>query len=128
LVLAARAGLWLGDQPYVAVLIERLGRLGTHGRAVAAAELTLRAGAAALAGEGRAGSRYEAAVASWRSLGLPFHLAICLVERQRFLPAVAGADPDGGGAEAEAILDGLGATGMLRAIRMVTAQAPMRRR
>jgi hypothetical protein len=72
---------------------------------------------------------YEEAVASWRSLRLPLHLALCLAERQRLLPAVAGAGPDVGGEEAEAILAALGATGMLRAIRLVASpetRAPRR--
>jgi class 3 adenylate cyclase/tetratricopeptide (TPR) repeat protein len=129
LVIATRAGLWLGDQAYMASWIARLGQMSMHGRAVVAAEETLRAGAAALADQESAGPMYEEAVASWRSLRLPLHLALCLAERQRLLPAVAGAGPDVGGEEAEAILAALGATGMLRAIRLVASpetRAPRR--
>jgi class 3 adenylate cyclase/tetratricopeptide (TPR) repeat protein len=119
LVLATRAGLWQGNQPYVASWIARLGQMGMHGRAVMAAELTLRAGAAALADTKSAGSMYAEAIASWRALRLPLHLALCLAERQRLDPGAAGVGIDVGGEEAEAILIDLGATGLLRAIRPV---------
>ncbi len=117
-VLATRAGLWLSDGASVASWIARLGSVSMHGRAVMAAELTLRAGAAALAEQPSAGPMYEEAVASWRALRLPLHLALCLAERQRLLPAVAGASPDVGGDEAEAILADLGATGILHLTRL----------
>ena len=123
LVLATRSGLWLGDGAYAALLIARLGQMSMHGRAAEAAELTLQAGAAALESQGSASAMYDKAAASWRALGLPAHLALCLAERQRFVPAVPGVDRSTGGEEAETILAGLGATGLLRAVRPVgTAQ------
>ena len=117
LVLATRAGLWLGDEGYVRASIERLGQVGAHGHAVRAGEMTLRAGVAGLAGEDAAAGLYEEAVAAWRTLRLPLHLALCLAERQRLLPGTAGPARDVGGHEAEVILTTLGATGMLAAIR-----------
>ncbi|HEX7473942.1 MAG TPA: hypothetical protein VF323_12735, partial [Candidatus Limnocylindrales bacterium] len=125
LVLAARAALWLEDRFDVAAQIAALAALDAKGRAVEAAELTLRAGLAALGGEESAGPMYAEAVAAWRSIRLPLHLAVCLAERQRFLPALAGADEDAGGDEAEAILADLGATGMLGVIRPVTSPAAL---
>ncbi|HYN47977.1 MAG TPA: AAA family ATPase [Candidatus Nanopelagicales bacterium] len=126
LVLATRAALWLGDQLRVEAWIDRMGQMNMHGRAVLAAELTLRAGAAALADRESAGPMYMEAIASWRSLRLPLHLALCLAERQLLLPTIAGAVPDVGGAEAEAILTDLGAAGMLRAISLLAADQPRR--
>jgi tetratricopeptide (TPR) repeat protein len=123
LVLAGRAALWLGDRADVAAQIVALDGLHAKGRAVETAQLTLRAGAVALAAEASAGPLYEEAIASWRSLRLPLHLAICLAERHRFLGSGAATSPDPGIEEAEAILTGLGAEGMLRAIRPVTPAA-----
>jgi hypothetical protein len=121
IMLAARAGLWLGDGAYAASWIALLGQKSMHGRAAEAAELTLRAGAAALDGQGTAEAMYDEATASWRSLRLPLHLAMCLAERQRFVVPVPGVDQGAGEEEAEAILAGLGATGLLRALRPVAS-------
>ena len=112
----SRCGSAIG--PDVAAQIAQLDRMGAHGQAAEAAEATLRAGAAALADEASAAATYEDAVAAWRSLRLPLHLALCLAERQRFVPAAAGPGRDPGG-EAEAILVGLGAAGVLDAVRAV---------
>jgi class 3 adenylate cyclase/predicted ATPase len=121
LVLAAHAALWLGELAQVASVIERLRSMGMHGRAVAAAELTLRAGAAALDGEASAVRQYEDAVASWRELRLPLDLALCIAERDHLLPGAAPAGPGAGGDEALAILTQLGAAGILRALRPAEA-------
>jgi len=92
------------------------------GRAVEAAKLTLRAGAAALAGRAPAMRMYKSATAAWRSLGLPLHLALCLAEWSRMVPGPDSADA---GAEAVAILEDLGAAGIIRAIRRAAeADAP----
>jgi hypothetical protein len=85
-----------------------------------AAETTLRAGAAALAGDAAAVALYEEASTAWRALGLPLHLALCLIERDRCLTGAASVGE--GSAEAEGILEGLGAAGMLRAIRPLAPQ------
>ena len=125
LVLATRAGLWQNDQARVASSILRLEQMAMHGRAVEAAELTLRAGAAALAGDEAAAQLYEAAIASWRALRLPLDLALCLTERGRLLSA--GRRPSrgpGSGAEAKAILTDLGAAGILRALRLMGPRRP----
>ncbi len=116
LVLAARAALWLGDRARVEALTVRLDEMQMHGRAVSAAEMTLRAGAAALAERAGAGEMYDRAIASWRSLRLPLHLALCLAERRRLLSSASDDGPALGGEEAEAILGDLGARGLLRAI------------
>jgi hypothetical protein len=95
--------------------------MNMHGRAVTAAELTVRAGAAALAGRDSAGPLYVEAIESWRSLGLPLHLALCLAERRRLLSAASDHGPALGGEEADAILVDLGANGLLRAIGPIAA-------
>jgi hypothetical protein len=129
IVLATRAGLWLGDGAYAASWIARLGQMSMHGRAAEAAELTLRAGAAGLDGQGSAGVMYDEATTSWRSLRLPLHLALCLAERQRFVVTVRGVDQGAAEDEAEALLAGLGATGLLGATRPVaSSKAPASRR
>jgi hypothetical protein len=92
-----------------------------HGRAAAATELTLRAGAASLAGDTASGGIYDEAIAAWRSLRLPLHLAMCLIERHRLLARAEGGTEADGLAEAEAILQGLGARGLLRTIRPVAS-------
>jgi hypothetical protein len=117
-VLAARASLWLGDGPGLAARIASLEKLNQRGRAVAAAERTMRAGAAALAGDAPAESLYDEAVSAWRSLHLPLQLAVCLAERDRFL-LHGGESGQTGAAEADAILEKLGAAGLLRTIRPV---------
>jgi class 3 adenylate cyclase/tetratricopeptide (TPR) repeat protein len=114
-VLAARASLWLEDGPGLAARIAGIEKLRQRGRAVDAAAGTMRAGAAALAGDATAGGLFDEAVAAWRSLRLPLHLALSLAERNGFL---RDAEPEpGGAAEAEAILAELGADGLLRMIR-----------
>jgi tetratricopeptide (TPR) repeat protein len=117
LVLATHADLWLGDTDAAAARIDRLREMGRHGRAVDASETTLRAGAAALAGDDSARDLYETAIASWRTLRLPLHLALCLAERGRFIAAVAGAVPDAGADEVADVLTDLGAAGMLQLLR-----------
>jgi len=116
LVLAIRAGLWLGDRASVSSSIAGLGEMRIRGRAVAAAEQTLRAGVSALADRTAAGTLYDKAVAEWRSLRLPLYLALCLAERRLLGPAGSGAAQDEAGDEAQAILADLGAAGMQRAI------------
>ena len=116
LVLATRAALWQGDTDAVASRLVRLEQLHLRGRAVAAGELTLRAGAAALNSDAAAGPMYDAAVAEWRSLRLPLHLALCLAERHR-LGAAGSVHPDEALAEARALLGQLGADAVMRAIR-----------
>jgi class 3 adenylate cyclase/tetratricopeptide (TPR) repeat protein len=123
-VLATRAALWLGDRDRVALSISRLEQLSTHGRAASAAQLTLRAGAAALGKHAGAALMYQEAIAQWRALRLPVHLALCLAERQRLLPEDAEDATSVGAeaAEAEAILEGLAAWGLLRVVRPVPSR------
>jgi class 3 adenylate cyclase len=116
LALATRSALWAGDRATVATSLEGLAETKMHGRAVAAAELTLGAGAAALDDDPSADARYEDAIGRWRSLRLPLQLALCLAERRSLRPAAhePSADAAEGHAEAERILMDLGATGLLR--------------
>jgi class 3 adenylate cyclase/tetratricopeptide (TPR) repeat protein len=123
LVLAIRAGLWLGDTASVSSSIAGLGEMRIRGRAVAAAELTLRAGVLARADRTAAGTLYDEALAEWRSLRLPLYLALCLAERRLLGPAGSGAVQDEAGDEAQAILGGLGAAGMQRAIGLALSSA-----
>ena len=117
LVLATHADLWLGDGAAAADRIRSLGEMGRHGRAVDASETTLRAGAAALAGDTSAPGMYETAISSWRALRLPLHLALCLAERGRFDPSAPGHVADPGADEVADVLEDLGATGMLHLLR-----------
>jgi hypothetical protein len=117
LVLATHADLWLGDGAAAAAGITRLEEMGRHGRAVEASETTLRAGAAALADDASARGLYETAIASWRALRLPLHLALCLAERGRYESSVAGGVSDPGADEVADVLEDLGATGMLHLLR-----------
>ncbi len=121
LALATRASLWLGQAGAAEAGLARLEGLRVHGRAAAATELTLRAGAASLAGDTASGGIYDEAIAAWRSLRLPLHLAMCLIERHRLLARAEGGTEADGLAEAEAILQGLGARGLLRTIRPVAS-------
>jgi class 3 adenylate cyclase len=121
IVLAARAGLWLGDEAGVRALSDDLDRMRMSGRAVGAAALTIRAGSAAIAGEASAWQSYASAIESWRALRLPLHLALCLVERRRFLGPAVDPGLEAGGEEAAEILTALGARGVLAAIRPVAA-------
>jgi hypothetical protein len=115
-VLAGRAGLWLGDAEAVSSALASIGTLNQRGRAVEAAERTLQAGVAALADDPEARDLYDESVAAWRSLRLPWHLALCLHERDRYLPELAG----NGTAEVQVLLEELGAAGLQRALRPLT--------
>ena len=110
-VLATRAALWQEERAGVAEGLAALAAADQHGRAVAAAETTLRAGAAALDGGNGATALYEEAIDAWRDLRLPLHLALCLTERDRLLGNGTTSE------EATSILDGMGARGLLAATR-----------
>jgi class 3 adenylate cyclase/tetratricopeptide (TPR) repeat protein len=122
MALAIRACLWLEDEDGVASGMSRLSQFGVPGRAAAATELTARAGARALAHDAAAPSTYDEAVSAWRSLRLPLHLALCLTERHRLVRGAEGVPGSADLEEAEAILEGLNAAGVLRAIRLARAQ------
>ncbi len=109
-LLALRADLWLGNGPAVRDGLSRLASEKTRGRMAEAAEQTMRAGAAALLGDASAAQQYERAIAEWRALRLPLHLALSIAERARF----HGGDTD----EAEEILAALRADALLRLIRL----------
>jgi hypothetical protein len=61
--------------------------------------------------EAMADPPYPNAAAQWRALDLPFHLALCQLERHRFTDDGAARD------EAVLILESLGGEGVLRAVR-----------
>jgi class 3 adenylate cyclase/tetratricopeptide (TPR) repeat protein len=110
--LATRSSLWLGDARAAEIGLTALSGLPVSGRFVEATRDTLTAGVAALDGrEAAADSLYPDAAAQWRALDLPFHLALCQLERHRFVNDGAARD------EAVLILESLGGEGVLRAIR-----------
>ncbi|HEX5038851.1 MAG TPA: AAA family ATPase [Candidatus Limnocylindria bacterium] len=107
--LIARASLWQGDREAAAAAIDALEGVDQRGRATAATTTTLRAGLAALEGDPDVRGRYRAAAEAWRSLDLPLHLCLCLVD-ERHLSADPGADE----AELIGLLRSLGANGLER--------------
>ncbi|HJT63325.1 MAG TPA: adenylate/guanylate cyclase domain-containing protein [Candidatus Limnocylindria bacterium] len=111
LALATRSSLWLGDLRAVEIGLTALSGLPVSGRFVQATQATLAAGLAALEGRARAGdSHYPDSAALWRALDLPFHLALCQLERHRLT------DDQAALGEAVRILESLGGEGVLRAI------------
>jgi hypothetical protein len=114
LVLAGHGAIWQRDAKGVAGVLRELRDAPRSGRAIRAALATLEAGHAALAGRDEAAEQYDRAVAAWRDVRLPLHLALCLVEQDRCLTS----DGHGGRATAEAmsILHGLGAAGLAVAV------------
>jgi class 3 adenylate cyclase len=105
--LAARAHLWGGNLEAMRAALGQIEAMDAHGRWVGAVADTQRAGAAAHAGESDAAQRYAAAARTWRELDLPLRLELCLVDAIRLAAA-----PDGAMAEARAVGDRLGATGL----------------
>jgi len=111
LALATRSSLWLGDARAAAIGLAALSGLPVSGRFVQATRDTLTAGVAALDGrEAAADSLYPDAAAQWHALDLPFHLALCQLERHRLTHDSTARD------EAVLILESLGGEGVLRAI------------
>jgi hypothetical protein len=116
-VLAARARIWARDRSGLDAAIAAVDAVPIRGRTVDASRRSLLAGALALAGDPGAVAAYAAAADAWRALDLPIHLAMCLAEGHR----LAGADVL---AEADAVLDGVGATGLAGALHALQALAP----
>ncbi|MEO8511010.1 MAG: AAA family ATPase [Chloroflexota bacterium] len=116
LVLAARARLWARDPAGLTAALEAIEQLSIGGRAVDAARTTLMAGLAALGGDAAASIMYEAASARWRELELPLDLALARAEQRAF----AGGSAD---AEADELLERLGAAGLGEALRRMAAES-----
>jgi class 3 adenylate cyclase/tetratricopeptide (TPR) repeat protein len=110
---AARASLWVGDADAVVEDLAAFEATGIHGPASLAARVTIRAGLAALAGRSsEAESLYREAIRQWRDLGLPWDIALTILD----MVLVLGPDLPGAGesiAEARTILEGLRARAML---------------
>ena len=122
-VAVARAALWGGDTERLARGIADLRSSGLGGRWVRAIVRTLEAGLAARLGEADvAAGRYAEAAAAWRRLDLPLQLALCRQEAAALLPPDA-ADVIPARDEARAILESLGARGLLERLGAVLAVA-----
>jgi class 3 adenylate cyclase len=114
LTLVARARLWARDADGLRAALGQVDALRVTGRVAAVERRTLAAGLAALEGTTTAGSSYEVAAAEWREMGLPLHLALCLLEWQWF----------GAGdtvAELRAVVEELGAGALARLVEEVAA-------
>ncbi len=111
LILEARADLWRGDRDGAASALTRLSGLNVAGRASEASRRTLAAGLAAVDGDETAVAAFRAAAEEWRGLELPIHLALCLLDGTRLLPADSSSPAD-----AIAVLNQLGATGLLHLV------------
>jgi hypothetical protein len=116
--LATRVSLWLGDLEGARASLGQLEGPGPTGRAARATMATMRAGVAALAGEGEAAAAYDRASQAWEALDLPLQRALCLLDRHRLL----GGDRD----QVDAILDALGAAGLRRLSRRAGPRRPAR--
>jgi hypothetical protein len=88
-----------------------LNRLPVQGRMVAATRMTLEAGLAAMTGpRAAAEAHYVEAESRWRALDLPFHLALCRLEKHRLLGDSEAL------VEAVDILRSLGGVGLLKQV------------
>jgi class 3 adenylate cyclase/tetratricopeptide (TPR) repeat protein len=128
---AAHAALLAGDAATARHALERLTRTAAQGRAIDVDRTAIAAGLAALEGRrGEAVAGYQAAIAGWRDLGLPWDEAVTSIEFVRFIgpdspEALAAADA------ARVILEGLGAARVLDILdasiesgRVATAGSP----
>ena len=127
LALRVRACLWSGDRGGAADGIAELAALGLAGRAAEASTATLQAGLSAVDGSPAAAGAYRLAAEAWRSIDLPIHLALCLLDAHHL--AGGGAEPP---EEAVAILRSLGADAILGLVGRISpaeaAPAPARSR
>ncbi len=105
LTLRARARAWDRAADELRAALADLEALHVSGRAAEATWQTLAAGLAALDGSRAAGAGYAAAARAWRTLDLPLHLALCLLEWHR----LAGGDTID---ELRAVIERLAARGL----------------
>ena len=108
LALRARSGLWAGDRDAVAGAIAGIEAENVAGRVVAATSESLAAGLAALDGAD-AVTAYVDASDVWRSLELPVHRVLCLMDAERLLGSAAPHRDQVG-----PLLEALGASGLIR--------------
>jgi class 3 adenylate cyclase/tetratricopeptide (TPR) repeat protein len=109
--LAARASLWASNRRKLERDLAALNRLPVQGRMVAATRMTLEAGLAAMTGpRAAAEAHYVEAESRWRALDLPFHLALCRLEKHRLLGDSEAL------VEAVDILRSLGGVGLLKQV------------
>ena len=119
---AARAALWGGDAGGAAEDLAAFEATGTHGPATPANRTTIRAGLAAIDGNvPDAAVGYRQALAAWRDLGLPWDMALTIIDMAELLgpehPDVRAVAP-----EAQAILEGLGARPFLARLEAALAR------
>jgi class 3 adenylate cyclase/tetratricopeptide (TPR) repeat protein len=107
--MAARVGLWSGDEARATAWLSRMEALEIRGRAVAAHLATMRAGVAALGDRADGAERFRAASEAWRELGLDGDRAICLTDAAHLL---GGGAPD----ETVELLHRLDADGLRRLV------------
>jgi len=120
---AGRVAVLARDPALAQVALDRLAALGTRGRAVDADRSTIRAGLAAMAGDGDAArAGYRTALASYRDLGLAWDEALVGQEAASMLGA---GDPEIAGwvETARATLGRLGAAPMLALLEQAVAGA-----
>jgi class 3 adenylate cyclase/tetratricopeptide (TPR) repeat protein len=108
--LAARASLWSGDRASAESEVAALESLHIAGRAADAQLLTLRAGLLSGQDHSSAQACYRRAEEAWRSLDLPAHMALTLIDEHRLLGVPSSP-------EMLAVLDQLGAAGLRRLVR-----------
>ena len=111
-VLTGRAALWAGDADRLGRAIDEIRGYGAHGRWLDTVVSTLTAGLEASLGNQAAADRYGTAAAAWRTLDAPLQLALCQIEAALLLPP-GSAEATDAGAEARALLDGLGAAALI---------------
>ena len=97
---------------------------GVHGPASLASRVTIRAGLAALAGDiAEASALYRQALAAWREMGLPWDIALTVIDMAALLgpghPDVRSVAP-----EARTILEGLGAVPYLARLESALVRTP----
>ncbi|HLN04742.1 MAG TPA: hypothetical protein VK217_00585, partial [Acidimicrobiales bacterium] len=88
--LAAEAALRLGNRPEVNRLLDWLDGHpeGQIPRVLRAERLRIRARLEASGADGTAGARFEEAVAAFRELGSPYHLAVGLLDRAEYCSSI----------------------------------------
>jgi tetratricopeptide (TPR) repeat protein len=121
---AARAELWSGDAAAASASLIAFEATGVHGPASLASRVTIRAGLAALAGDiAEATALYRQALAAWREMGLPWDIALTVIDMAALLgpghPDVRSVAP-----EARTILEGLGAVPYLARLESALVRTP----
>jgi class 3 adenylate cyclase/tetratricopeptide (TPR) repeat protein len=111
--LAARAALWARDAGRARAALDAFDASGVHGRGTEVAQVTIRAGIAALEDRrAEALGGYREALRGWQDLGVPWFLALTAIDA---LTLLGPDEPElqAAGEEARAILSSLGAASIL---------------